>query len=274
MGERVCFGATIFRGAGTDEQVWMGADMSRDDKIAVVTGASSGIGRAIAEKFLSDGYRLVVMARSEPELQEIKQRAPENVVVVAGDVTEAADLDRLVAEAVKAYGAVDVVIPNAGAAKVVPFAESDPAAIAEQFNLNFVAATETVRKLLPHIKAGGSVLFITTFLTTVGFPGLAIYNSSKAALKSFAQTLAAELAPVGIRVNCLAPGPIATPLWGKVGLSQDVLAAVAQKVNARLMPGSFGAPSDIAETALFLASSGAKNIYGQEIVVDGGYTIG
>ncbi|WP_334148091.1 SDR family NAD(P)-dependent oxidoreductase [Hyphomicrobium sp.] len=248
--------------------------MDRDFKVAVVTGASSGIGRAIAEKFLSSGYRLVVMARSEPELLEIKQRAPESVVVVRGDVTSAADLDRLVDEAVKAFGSVDVIIPNAGSAKVVPFTESDPVAIAEQFNLNFVAATETVRKLLLHIKAGGSVLFITTFLTTVGFPGLAIYNSSKAALKSFAQTLAVELEPRGIRVNCLAPGPITTPLWNKVGLPEDVLADVAKSVNARLMEGRFGEPDDIAETALFLASAGAKNIYGQEIVVDGGYTIG
>lgn len=248
--------------------------MDRDYKVAVITGASSGIGRAIAEKFLGNGYRLVVMARSEQGLMEIKARSPENVLVVPGDVTKAADLDRLVDEAVKAYQTVDVVIPNAGAAKVVPFSESEPEAIAEQFNLNFVAATETVRKLLPHIKSGGSVLFVTTFLTTVGFPGLAIYSSSKAALKSFAQTLAVELAPRGIRVNSLAPGPIATPLWGKVGLPADVLAAVAEKVNARLMQGAFGHPDDIAEAALFLASPGAKNIYGQEIVVDGGYTIG
>lgn len=243
-------------------------------KVAVVTGASSGIGRAISEKLLSSGYRLVVMARSEDGLQEIKKQSPENVSIVVGDVTKAADLDRLVANAIASYGSVDVLIPNAGGAKVVSFEASDPAAIAEQFNLNFVAAIETVRKFLPHINADGSVLFITTFLTTVGFPGLAIYNSSKAALKSFAQTLAVELAPRKIRVNCLAPGPISTPLWGKVGLADDDLAAVAKNVNARLMPGAFGEPNDIAEAALFLASRGAKNIYGQEIVVDGGYTIG
>lgn len=243
-------------------------------KVAVVTGASSGIGRAISEKFLGSGYRLVVMARSEDGLQEIKKQSPENVSIVVGDVTKAADLDRLVANAIDSYGSVDVLIPNAGGAKVVSFEDSDPAAVAEQFNLNFVAAIETVRKFLPHINADGSVLFITTFLTTVGFPGLAIYNSSKAALKSFAQTLAVELAPRKIRVNCLAPGPISTPLWGKVGLSDDDLAAVAKNVNARLMPGAFGEPNDIAEAALFLASRGAKNIYGQEIVVDGGYTIG
>ncbi|HRO48837.1 MAG TPA: SDR family oxidoreductase [Hyphomicrobium sp.] len=243
-------------------------------RIAVITGASSGIGRATAERFLDEGYRLALMARTEEPLLEIKRKAPDRVLVVLGDVTDGSHLDRLVDETIKAYRSVDVVIPNAGAAKVVPFAESDPEAIAGQFNLNFVGATETVRKFLPHINKGGSVIFITTFLTTVGFPGLAIYNSSKAALKSFAQTLAVELAPSGIRVNSLAPGPIATPLWGKAGLPDDVLQTVAGQINARLMTGTFGEPGDIAEAALFLASPTSKFVYGQEIVVDGGYTIG
>ena len=132
---------------------------------------------------------------------------------------------------------------------------------------------ETVRRFLPHIRKGGSVQFITTFLTQVGFPGLSIYSASKAALKSFSQTLAAELAPKGIRVNSIAPGPIGTPLWGTVGLPPDVLNVVAQNVTARLMPGAFGQPEDIAQMSVFLASDAAKNIYGQEIVIDGGYTI-
>lgn len=243
-------------------------------KVAVITGASRGIGRATAEKFLENGYRIAVMARTRKGLEEIQRIAPDKVVAVEGDVTRDVDIARFAAETVKAYGSVDVVFPNAGAAKVLPFADSTPEAIADQFDLNFVAATETVRKFLPHVNSGGSVIFNTTFLTTVGFPGLAIYSASKAALKSFAQTLAAELAPVGIRVNCVAPGPTATALWSNAGLPPDALAAVAENINARLMHGAFGEPADIAEAVVFLASPGAKNIYGQELVVDGGYTIG
>jgi NAD(P)-dependent dehydrogenase (short-subunit alcohol dehydrogenase family) len=157
---------------------------------------------------------------------------------------------------------------------VVPFEDSTPDAFDAQFSVNLVGAAQTVRHLLPHIRNGGSVQFVTTFLTQVGFPGLAIYSASKAALKSLAQTLAAELAPRGIRVNSIAPGPIATPIWASVGLPPDVLGQVAGQINARLLTGRFGEPDDIARTALFLASDAAKNIFGQEIVVDGGYTVG
>lgn len=244
------------------------------NKTAVITGASSGIGRSIAERFLAEGARIAVFARSETRLQEIAALAPERVLVVPGDVTEAADLQRLAAETVKRFASVDIVIPNAGIARVASFADSTEEVIQHQFGVNFIGAAQTVRFFLPHINEGGAVLFITTFLTQVGFPGLAIYSASKAALKSLAQTLAAELAPRKIRINSIAPGPIATPLWSTVGLSPDQLQAVAQQVTARLLPGSFGVPDEIATTAVFLASDDAKNIYGQEIVVDGGYTVG
>jgi NAD(P)-dependent dehydrogenase (short-subunit alcohol dehydrogenase family) len=245
-----------------------------DGKVAVVTGASSGIGRSIVERYVAEGAKVVAFARNAEALAALAKAFPGSVLTVAGDVTKEADLQRLVKAAVDAHGGVDIVVPNAGIARVVSFEGSNAAAFAEQFSVNLYGAAETVRLLLPHIRKGGSVQFITTFLTQVGFPGLAIYSASKAALKSFAQTLAAELAPKGIRVNSIAPGPIATPLWGTVGLPPDVLGAVAEKVSARLMTGAFGQPEDIAETSVFLASDAAKNIYGQEIVVDGGYTIG
>ena len=127
---------------------------------------------------------------------------------------------------------------------------------------------------LPHINQGGAILFNTSFLTQGGFPGLAIYGASKAPLKSVTQTLAAELAPQGDPRQRHSTGPIATPLWGKVGLQPDTLQAVAGQINARLMTGKFGDFEDIATMAVFLTSDAARNIYGQEIVIDGGYTIG
>ncbi|MFP5394258.1 MAG: SDR family NAD(P)-dependent oxidoreductase [Gammaproteobacteria bacterium] len=245
-----------------------------EGKIAVVTGASSGIGRAIVERYVAEGAKVFAFARSVEALGQLEASYPGQVIAVGGDVTRPADLARLVDTVVQRHGAIDILVPNAGIARVVSFEDSTAAAFSEQFSVNLFAAAETARLFVPHLRAGGSVQFITTFLTQVGFPGLAIYSASKAALKSLSQTLAAELAPKGIRVNSIAPGPIATPLWGTVGLPAETLGVVAEKINARLMKGTFGQPDDIAETSVFLASDGAKNIYGQEIVVDGGYTIG
>ncbi len=248
-------------------------NLSLTGKVAVVTGASSGIGRSIVEHYVAAGASVVAFARNREALEQLAAAHPGKVQVVCGDVTQNADLKRLVDDTVKAHGGVDIVVPNAGIARVVAFEDSTPEACETQFAVNLFGAIETVRLFLPHIRKGGSVQFITTFLTQVGFPGLAIYSASKAALKSFAQTLAAELGPKGIRVNSIAPGPIATPLWGTVGLPPEVLGVVASSVTSRLIPGAFGAPEDIATMSVFLASDAAKNIYGQEIVIDGGYTV-
>ncbi len=245
-----------------------------EGKVAVITGASSGIGRSMVDRFLAEGAKVAVFARNEQALKDIAATNPDRVLAVAGDVTREADLKRLVEATVARFGAVDVVVPNAGIAKVISFEDSTEAAIAEQFGINFVGALQTARLFLPHVRKGGSILFVTTFLTQVGFPGLTVYSASKAALKSATQTLAAELAPRGIRVNAVAPGPIATPLWGKVGLPADVLPVVAEKITSRLLPGAFGTPEDIAEAAVYLSSDAARNVYGQELVVDGGYTVG
>lgn len=244
------------------------------NKVAVVTGASSGIGRSIAESYLDEGAKVVVFSRRNEPLEELEARFPARTLVVDGDVTSDADLRRLADATERRFGRVDILVPNAGIARVIPFEKSSRDAINETFDVNFHGALQTVRTFLPQLNDSSAVIFITTFLTQIGFPGLAAYSASKAALKSLAQTLSAELGPRGIRVNSIAPGPIATPLWDSVGLNADQLQNVAESISNRLIPEAFGKPEEIAEVAIFLASDAASNIYGQEIVVDGGYTIG
>jgi NAD(P)-dependent dehydrogenase (short-subunit alcohol dehydrogenase family) len=244
------------------------------NKVAVVTGASSGIGRSIAEHFLNEGAKVVVFARRSELLEELEERYPARTLVVDGDITSEVDLQRLSEATRRRFGRVDILVPNAGLARVIPIEAASREAIAETFDVNFHGALQTVRTFLPDLSEGAAIIFITTFLTQVGFPGLAAYSASKAAVKSLAQTLAAELGPRGIRVNSIAPGPIDTPIWRQVGLDEQQLKGVAEQITQRLIPGAFGKPEDIAETAVFLASDAARNIVGQEIVVDGGYTTG
>jgi NAD(P)-dependent dehydrogenase (short-subunit alcohol dehydrogenase family) len=244
------------------------------NKVAVVTGASGGIGLSIAEHYLAEGAKVIGFSRNTKSLGVVSAEFPDSMVVVAGDVTNSADRQRLVDAAVARFGRVDIVVPNAAIIKAVPFAECTEDVIHQQFSVNFMGAVQTVRAFLPYISEGGTILFITSFSTQVGFPGLSVYSASKAAVKSLAQSLAAELAPQRIRVNSIAPGPMATSFLSSAGLPPEQLQALAGQITARLMPGHFGAPEDIAKTAVFLASDDAKNIYGQEIVVDGGYTIG
>lgn len=244
------------------------------NKIAVITGASSGIGRSIAEFYLNEGAKVVVFSRRRDQLEELESHFPARTLVVDGDITNQADLDRLAEATDRRFGSIDILVPNAGIARVIPLEDSSRDAINETFDVNFHGALQTVRTMMPLLNDVASIIFITTFLTQVGFPGLAAYSASKAALKSLAQTLAAELGPRGIRVNSIAPGPVATPLWDHVGLSNEHLQNVAEGITSRLIPQAFGKPEDIAEIAVFLASDAAQNIFGQEIVVDGGYTIG
>lgn len=247
---------------------------SLDGKVAVVTGASSGIGRSIAERLIQKGAQVIGFARNGAKLAELAEAHPGKLFPVTGDVTQANDLASLAETVAARFGGVDAVIPNAGVARVVPFEASGLADIREQFGTNFIGAFETVRHLLPHIRPEGSVVFVTTFLTKAAIPGLSVYSASKAALSCLTRSLAAELAPRKIRVNAVAPGPISTPIWGTVGLDPETLKAVANQVTSRLFPGAFGTPENIADAVAYLCSNGASNVFGQELVVDGGYTCG
>ena len=243
------------------------------NKVAVITGAGSGIGRAIAVRFLNEGAKVAIFGRRRAPLDEVAELAPARVLAVEGDVTRSADLEQLVKTTNRRFGHVDVLVPAAGMARLVPPAECSPADIAEQFAVNFTGAIETVRLFIPSLASPAAVLFVTGSLATSGQPGLGLYNASKSALAAFAQSLAVELAPRKVRVNCLSPGPVDTPFWGKLALSTAKLKELSEELARRSLTRTLGNADDVAEAAVFLASDAAKSICGQEIICDGGYSV-
>lgn len=241
-----------------------------NDRIAVVTGASSGIGLALTERLLQQGSRVLAMARRSGGLGELHARFGDRLHFIAGDVTQQADLDRLAQQA-RALGPIDYLVPNAGIAQLAD--GLDGAAFERQWAINGAGALNTLATLREQLAKPASVVFIATFLSQVTFPGLAAYIASKTALKAHARTLAVELATQGIRINLVSPGPTATPIWGSLGLDEAQLASVAGSVNQRLLSGQFLEPGAVADTIVFLLSDAARGLYGQDLVVDNGYTL-
>ena len=240
------------------------------NKVAVVVGASRGIGRSIAERFIDEGAKVAVFARDRPRLIEVADAAPARVLVVPGDVRRADDLRELATTTIRRFGNVDVFVHNAGMIRPLPIAQSTPQEVSEVFEVNFMGALHGVRAFLPHLNPRASLIFVTTFPGSVGLPGWSTYNASKGALKSLAQSLAAELSPRKIRVNCIAPGPTRTSFWEKIQTAKKGRDSAKGNSGRGRPAGDMGRPEDVAETTLFLASDLAAHISGQEIVVDGG----
>lgn len=239
-------------------------------RLAVVTGASSGIGLAVTQRLLERGAQVVAMSRRVGELGELAERFGEQLFWLPGDVTEAADQAHL-AQLATSIGPVDFLVPNAGIALLAD--GLDLQAFDRQWAVNGAAALNTLHSLRGQFAAQASVVFIGTFLEQVTFPGLAAYIASKAALRAQMRTLAVELAPHGIRLNMVSPGPTATPIWSNLGLTDEALGGVANAVNQRLLDGKFLEPGAVADVILFQLSQGARSVFGQDWVVDGGYTL-
>lgn len=241
-----------------------------EQRLAVVTGASSGIGLAVCEQLLERGARVLAMSRSLGELAPLLERYPQRLYWHEGDVTREASLQALAARAVE-LGEVHYLVPNAGIARLAP--GSDLQAFEAQWRVNGAGAVNTFYALKAQLAQPASVVFISTFLRQLGFVGLGAYIASKAALSALVRSLALEHAGEGVRLNLVSPGPTATPIWNSLGLPDEALAGVASEVNARLVDGEFLSAAAVAEVVLFQLSQGARGVYGQDWVVDKGYTL-
>jgi 3-oxoacyl-[acyl-carrier protein] reductase len=242
-------------------------------KVAVVTGASKGIGAGIARSLAAEGAGVVVNYASdrtgaEKVVGDIVSRDGKAVAVQA-DVSKAADVRRLFQETKKAFGSLDVLVNNAGIYHFDPVESLSEAEFHRQFNTNVLGAILTVQEALKLFgPSGGSVINVSSVISEIGLPGGLVYAATKAALDSVTRTLAAELAPKKIRVNTIAPGAVETEGTHAAGI---IGSDFEKQAVARTLLGRIGQPDDIAKAVVFLASDQSGWITSERLKVSGGF---
>jgi len=240
------------------------------NKVAVITGGTSGIGLAAAKLFVEEGAKVAIFARNDDELRTVVKTLGTNALAVRGDITQSADLDRLFKTTRERFGKIDVLMANAAVVRLAPIEQTDEQLYDEVANTNMKGTFNTLRHALSALNDNASVILTTSYFNRIGFPGASVVSMTKAAVRSLVRVAAAELASRHIRVNALCPGAIETPLWGKLGLPADVLGAAAKSIIGQTPAGRFGKADELAHAALFLASDASSFVNGSELAADGG----
>ncbi|WP_267361572.1 MULTISPECIES: glucose 1-dehydrogenase [unclassified Methylobacterium] len=240
-------------------------------KVAIVTGGSSGIGRAIAKRFVAEGAFVFVTGRRQAELDSAVDEIGGNVKAIRADASNLADLDRVYETIRTDKGRIDIVVANAGILEHAPIGSVTAAHFDRVFSVNVRGLLFTVQKALPLMLDGGAVVLMSSTVAGKGLGGSSVYAATKAAIRSFARTWIVDLKDRRIRVNVISPGPIGTP--GLTGAAPDAaaLTAMMERMAAQVPLGRVGDPDEIARTALFLASEASSFVNGANIEVDGGW---
>jgi NAD(P)-dependent dehydrogenase (short-subunit alcohol dehydrogenase family) len=242
-----------------------------EGKVAVITGGNSGIGLATAKRFAAEGASVIITGRRQAELDNaIKEIGSSRAIGVQGDVANMQDLDRLYALVKSKHGHIDVIFANAGLVRGAPLEQVSEEDFNLQFNVNVKGVFFTVQKALPLLKDGGSIILNSSITNSQGLEGSSVYSATKAAVRSFARTWTSDLKERKIRVNAISPGPIATPIWGKGGLTAEQQEQLIAKIVGQVPMGRMGSPDEIASAVLFLASAESSYVTGIELTVDGG----
>jgi NAD(P)-dependent dehydrogenase (short-subunit alcohol dehydrogenase family) len=236
-------------------------------RVALVTGAGRGVGAAVAERFVAEGVRVLAVSRT------LRTSSDERLVHFAADLTDPDSGRQAVDAAVEAFGRLDVLVNNAGVDLVGPLGETTAEEARRTFEVNALAPLWMTQAAIgPLSERGGAIVNVTSRLAHIGVPGMSVYGASKGALRALTHGAAVELAPLGIRVNAVAPGMTETDLLREwLETLPDPRAARAE-VESRVPLGSLAQPEEIAAVICFLASDAASHLTGVSIPVDGGYT--
>lgn len=239
--------------------------MKLTGKVAVVTGGSSGIGFAIARRFVEAGAHVFITGRRQAELDGAVKSIGINVTAVQGDVTNGPDMERLFARVKEEKGAIDVLVCNAGGGGFAPLGSLTRGDFHDTFMVNAAAVVFAVQGALPLLRDGASVVLVGSVAGSKGLPGGTLYAGAKAAVRAFARVWAQELCERRIRTNVLSPGPVNTPPM------QGAPEVFRQMVLKDVPMGRMASPEEIAEVALFLGSDASSFVTGIELFADGGW---
>jgi NAD(P)-dependent dehydrogenase (short-subunit alcohol dehydrogenase family) len=241
------------------------------EKVVIVTGGTSGIGRAAALRFAKQGNKVLVTGRRPGPVEETI-REHENIAGVVADVASAEDAKRTIAVAVDRWGRIDSLINNAGAGAILPLTDTTSDRIADILSVNVLGPGLLAAAALPHLKAvGGTIVNVSSTFGHKPAAGLSYYAASKAALEHLTRCWALELAPLGVRVNAVAAGPTESgALTGMMGLSPEQAAAIKEQERARIPLGRRGVPDDVAEWIVLLSGPASTWVTGQVVAIDGG----
>jgi NAD(P)-dependent dehydrogenase (short-subunit alcohol dehydrogenase family) len=247
--------------------------MKLKGKTALITGGNSGIGLATAQLFMAEGARVAITGRNQTTLDAAATKLGSKALAFNADVLDSKARGVLFDTIIEKFGHLDIVFANAGIGHMGSIEETSEATFDEVLRTNVTGAFLTIQAVLPLLRAGGSIVLNGSIAPIVGFPfGAGYYAASKGGIHAMSRSMAAELAPRGIRINVVVPGFIQTPIWERVPGPADVVNALTERLLGSVPLDRWGQAEEVAKAVLFLASDDSSYVHGSEIIVDGGVT--
>jgi NAD(P)-dependent dehydrogenase (short-subunit alcohol dehydrogenase family) len=241
-----------------------------NEKIALITGGTTGSGLATAQRFVGEGATVIVTGRNPETLAAARETLPDSVHVWASDASDPEAVSELFAKVTDTVGGLDVLFLNAGVAAFAPIEDHTVESFERQFAVNVRGPWLGIKHASPILNDGASVFVNSSAVSNKGMPGSSAYAATKAAVRSIVRVTASELAGRGIRVNSISPGPISTPIYSKLDMPAEQVEAFGASIQQQVPLGRFGNPDEVAGAALFLASNLSSYVTGIDLPVDGG----
>ena len=239
-------------------------------KVALITGGNSGMGLATAQLFVREGANVVITARRKEAVQEYNDHASENTFAILADASNPEENKQVFETISEKFGKIDILFLNAGIGRPAPIDSMPRDLYDDQWDTNFRGPYFTTQAALPFLNDGASIIYNTSVSNVKGMPGMSVYAATKAGLRSLVRTLTVELAGRKIRVNAISPGPIETPIWGKMNIPEEAAKEFGANILQQVPLGRMGQPVEVANAVLFLASDDSSFVNGIELPVDGG----